>query len=187
MKKVSLILLLVIFASVALMAATPLKLIRVTFINKSAHTVYLKLEGQTQDQFYYLTIPKGDKTIPEEVTFTIMADVYDRTMWYGPGDLGCEGVTNSGELWLVQQSKFVFLPCGQAVPNKWDYWYYDDVTGITWYIQHKNMGEPVWGEKVVYYKYLKTEAKGNAGSCWWNVESKTYKSPTGNCAFLWQY
>ena len=61
MKKVSLILLLVIFASVALMAATPLKLIRVTFINKSAHTVYLKLEGQTQDQFYYLTIPKGDR------------------------------------------------------------------------------------------------------------------------------
>ena len=166
MKKVSLILLLVIMASVLLMAATPLKLVRVHFINKSGHTIYLKLEGQTQDQFYYLTVPKGTKKIPEDVTFTIMADVYERTMWYGPGDYGCEGVKNSGELFLVQNSKFVFTPCGQVPPNN---------------------GAPVWGEKVVYYKYMKTAEASNWSGCWWTVKTSTQKSPSGSCAFLWKY
>jgi hypothetical protein len=165
MKKVSLILLLVILASVLLMAATPLKLVRVTFINKSGHVVYLKLEGKVSGQFYYLTIPKGDKTIPEEVTFTLMTDVYTRQMWYGPGDFGCEGVSNKGELWAVQTSKFVFTPCEQIPPNK---------------------GEPVWGEKVVYFKWISTST-ADLGACYWTVSTKTYKSPAAGCAYLWKY
>ena len=185
MKKVSLILLLVILVSVALVAATPFKLLRVTFINKSGHVVYLKLEGQTSDQFYYLTIPKGTKEIPEETTFTIMADVYDRTMWYGEGDLGCEGVSNSGELWAVQNSKFVFTPCSQELPYKYDW--VANVGGVDIYLQKVNQGAPVWGEKIVYFKYLKTTAEGRGDACWWKVESKTYKRPTGNCNYLWQY
>ena len=170
MKKVSLILLLVILVSVALMAATPFKLLRVKFINKSGHVVYLKLEGQTSDQFYYLTIPKGTKEIPEETDFTITADVYDRTMWYGEGDLGCEGVSNSGELWLVQNSKFVFTPCNQYLTV------------------NQGQGEPTWGEKIVYFKYVDAYAL-NAffGGCYWVVKTRTYKTPTGNCFFLWKY
>ena len=166
MKKVSLILLLVMLASVALMAATPLKLVRVNFINKSGHVIYLKLEGQTQDQFYYLTIDKGTKVLPEDVTFTLMADVYNRQMWYGPGDLGCEGVTNKGKLFAVQNSKFVFTPCGQEPPNE---------------------GAPVWGEKVTYYKYMETKSSSGAAGCWWTVKTSTQKSPSGSCAFLWKY
>ena len=124
MKKVSLILLVVILASVALMAATPLKLVRLTFINKSGHVVYIKLEGKVEGNFYYLTVPYGTKEIPDDVTFTVMQDVYTRTTWYGPGDYECEGTKSSGELWAIKHSKFVFTPCNQRV-NTW--------------------GEPTWG------------------------------------------
>ena len=45
----------------------------------------------------------------------------------------------------------------------------------------------VWGEKVSYFKWLKTSVSGSASSCYWTVSTKTHKMPTGNCAFLWQY
>jgi hypothetical protein len=166
MKKVSLILLLVIFASVALMAASPLKLVRLTFINKSGHTIYVKLEGKSEGNFYYLTIPEGTKEIPEEVTFTVVQDIYSRTMWYGPGG-DCEGGSNDGELWAIKHSKFVFTPCGQRVWTN---------------------GEPSWGEKIVYFKYIDAYALNViGGGCYWTVKSSTYKSPTGSCFFLWKY
>ena len=54
MKKVTMLLLLVIVASTLLMAAAPLKLVRVWTINKSGHTIYMKLEGVKEENFYYL-------------------------------------------------------------------------------------------------------------------------------------
>ena len=46
--------------------------------------------------------------------------------------------------------------------------------------------EPTWGEKIVYYKYI--DAYGTAGAnCYWTVKTRTYKSPTGSCFFLWKY
>ena len=167
MKKVSLILLLVMLASVALMAAGPLKLSRVTFINKSGHTIYIKLEGKTTDQFYYLTIPKGTKEFPEDVDFTLVQDIYNRTTWYGPGDWGCEGFYNKGELWVIKHSKYVFTPCGQKIATN---------------------GEPTWGEKVVFFKYLDAYATNViGGGCYWTVKTRNYKMPDGSCFFTWKY
>jgi hypothetical protein len=182
MKKVSLILLVVILASVALMAAAPMKLVRLTFINKSGHVIYIKLEGKVEDNFYYLTVPYGTKEIPDDVTFTVMQDVYTRTTWYGPGDLGCEGVKSSGELWAVKQSKFVFTPCDQpSWQTKWD-----PIAGE--WVRVSNYGEPTWGEKIVYYKYIEAYALNVfSGGCYWSVKTKTYKSPGGSCFFLWKY
>jgi hypothetical protein len=166
MKKVSLILLLVILASVALMAAAPLKLVRLTFINKSGHVIYIKLEGKSEGNFYYLTVPEGSKEASTETTFTVVADVYDRTMWYGPGGL-CEGGSNSGELWAIKHAKFVFTPCGQPAPSN---------------------GEPTWGEKIVYYKWVEGDDPWNeGGSCSVSIKTSTEKSPDGSCYFLWKY
>ena len=75
MKKVTLLLLLVIVASTLLMAAAPLKLVRVWTINKSGHTIYMKLEGQVEENFYYLTIPWGDKVMPDYSSYTIVTDI----------------------------------------------------------------------------------------------------------------
>ena len=195
MKKVSLILLLVILTSVFLMAASPIKLVRIKFINKSGHVVYIKLEGKSQDNFYYLTVPKGTKEIPESETFTIVTDVYERTTWYGPGDLACEGVKSSGELWAVKQAKFVFVPCDQ-VPYTTKYvdalgvptggvCVIDPVTLDCYVGEFDNHGEPSWGEKVVYFKAVVTSA-GWLG-CAATIKTKTYKTPTGSCAYLWKY
>ena len=170
MKKVSLILLLVILATTLLMAASPIRLVRLTFINKSGHVVYIKLTGKKEDNFYYLTVPYGSKELPDDETFTVVQDVYERETWYGPGDYECEGTKSSGELWAVQNSKFVFTPCNQYLTV------------------NQGQGEPTWGEKIVYFKYVDAYAL-NAffGGCYWVVKTRTYKTPTGNCFFLWKY
>ena len=204
MKKVSLILLLVILTSVFLMAASPIKLVRIEFINKSGHVVYIKLEGKSQDNFYYLTVPKGTKEIPESETFTIVTDVYTRTTWYGPGDLACEGVKSSGELWATKQAKFVFVPCDQ-MPESLKFvdlngepyapapgtCTFDPIVVAPVYPddclvdKFTNNGEPSWGEKIVYFKAVITSA-GWLG-CSATIKTKTYKTPTGSCAYLWKY
>ena len=192
LKKVSLLLLVVFVASALLMAAAPMRLVRLTVINKSAHTIYMKLEGSSVgEQFYYLTIGKGTKSSPNEETFTIVQDVYSRTTWYGPGDEDCEGWKTSGDLIATKNMKLVFLPCGtrgRYYGLRAGIWgpYISPVTGlVTWWVFVKpkyNYGEPYWGEKVTYYKWV--EAVGNG--CLWVVDEKSFKSPRG-CWFAYQY
>jgi len=138
MKKLSLLMVLALLVSVFSMAASSMELARLTFINKSGHVVYLRLEGREHGQFYYLTVPKGTREAPEEITYTVVRDFYDRTTWYGEGDFGCEGVQSSGELEVSKKSKFVFTPCNQFV---------------------ESFGEPSWGEKIVYFKVFSKSYK----------------------------
>ena len=186
MKKVSLLLLIVVVASVLLMAAAPMRLIRLTVINKSEHTIYMKLEGSSVgEQFYYLTIAKGTKSLPEVATFTIVQDVYSRTTWYGPGDSYCEGWKSSGELIATRNLKLNFVPCG-TVPSKRVLLPYDsngdgidDAIGL---FKVVNYGEPSWGEKISYFKWVAGEGNG----CSWVIWSTSFKSPRG-CYFHYQY
>jgi hypothetical protein len=174
MKKVTLLLLLVIVASTLLMAAAPLKLVRVWTINKSGHTIYMKLEGMVEENFYYLTIPWGDTLMPDHSSYTIVQDIYSRETWYGPGDYDCEGLKSSGELWAIKQMKLTFTPCGR-INEYWD-------TGKILY------GEPSWGEKVSYWEWV--DAYGVVGGlgCWWVVGTVKYRSPNRyNCYFLYKY
>lgn len=169
MKKVILLMLVVIMASALMMAVSPLRLIRIYVINKSSHTIYMELKGQINDNFYYLTIPKGTKKLPEYSEYTIVEDIYTRTTWYGPGVLGCEGFKSTGSLWAVKQMKLVFTPCGQKLNN--------------------GPGEPTWGEKIVYFKFIDAYGyKIGGGSCFYNVTTWTYRSPPkGSCFFLYKY
>jgi len=64
MKKLSMLILLVIVASL-LVAAIPTKMMRLTIINKSGYDVYMKLEGSAvTEAYYYLTVPAGDRDEP---------------------------------------------------------------------------------------------------------------------------
>jgi hypothetical protein len=122
------------------------KLVRLQVINKTDQPVYLKLEGKKTDAFYYLTIAADD-----DVTFTVVSDVYKRTTWT------CDGVKSSGELAMTGNVRLVFTPCGKIPLRKvWRYYEWFDVATATWYdltVQYMmpNFGEPTQ-EKVFYFK-----------------------------------
>jgi len=168
MKKISLILLLVLLISAMLMAAAPLRLVRLYVINKSGHSIYMKLNGEVNDQFYYLTIPYGNQLTPAMETYTLVEDVYVRQTWYGPGDLDCEGWMSKGSLWAVKQLKLTFTPCG---------------------METNGMGEPTWGEKVTYWKEIQSAwGVGVPGQgCVFVVRTVTRYGPQGSCWFLYKY
>ncbi len=105
MKKLSLLILLVLVASL-LVAAIPTKIVRLVVINKSGFDVFMKLEGsELTEAFYYLTIPAGTRDVPTVKIFTIMVDYYTRTTWQ------CNGLETSGSFFVSQNMRLVFTPC----------------------------------------------------------------------------
>ena len=189
MKKVTMFLLLVIVASTMLMAAAPLRLVRLNIINKSGNVIYMQLKGQVSDQFYYLTVAEGDRVNPEDVTFTIVQDVYSRTTWYGPGDAACEGLSTKGQLWAIKNIKLNFTPCGRAniysrTVLKWD----PVLQAWVWYTPFKTLyGEPSWGEKVSYFKWIEAYTLYGWGTCLGVVKKRSYKSPRKGCLWVYKY
>jgi hypothetical protein len=194
-KKVSLLILLVIVLSTALMAAVPTKMMRLTIINKSGYDVYMKLTGSAATEaFYYLTIPSGSRDDPTVKVFTIMSDAYSRETWQ------CNGVKSSGTLVADGNLRLTFLPCGQFICSFTRYhlelWGCEKeiptVVGVT----HRRAGEPTM-EKVTYFKYLRygrpvwTDADlyngyWNFGCFTWYWRVRTYSAPLG-CYFRYQY
>ncbi|MEW5867973.1 MAG: hypothetical protein AB1894_01760 [Chloroflexota bacterium] len=144
MKKLNLLIAVAMLAALLLAAVPSGKLVRLQVINKTDQPVYLKLEGKNTDAFYYLTIAADD-----DVTFTVVSDVYKRTTWT------CDGVKSSGELTMTGNVRLVFTPCGKIPLRKvWRYYYWDD--GVDWgefMVQYMmpNFGEPTQ-EKVFYFK-----------------------------------
>jgi tetratricopeptide (TPR) repeat protein len=107
MKKLSMLILLVIVASL-LVAAIPTKMMRLTIINKSGYDVYMKLEGSAvTDAYYYLTVPAGDRDEPTVKVFTVMSDAYTRTTWQ------CDGLKSDGYLVVDGNIRLTFVPCGE--------------------------------------------------------------------------
>lgn len=108
MKKLNLLIVLALVLSALLMAATPVKLVRLNIINASGGTIYMKLTGELTDAFYYLTVPDG-----EDMTFTILTDNYKRETW------GCDGLKSSGKLVVTGNIKLKFTDCAFGPPMKW--------------------------------------------------------------------
>ena len=159
MKKVSLLILLVIVASL-LVAAIPTKMVRLTVINKSGSDVYIKLEGSAlTEAYYYLTIPAGDRDEPTVKVFTIMEDVYTRTTWM------CEVFEAEGSLFVDGNMRLTFTPCGETSGCTFCGFWDDCVpwefrTGcrrgdwaVFWNVKRINAGEPRM-EKIAYFKVL---------------------------------
>jgi len=194
MKKVSMLVLLAIVASTLLMAAIPTTVVRLTMINKSGADVYMKLEGSAlTEQFYYLTVPSGDRDVPTVKVFTVMSDLYKRTTWQG-------GVKSSGTLLVDGNIRLTFTPCGEKACG-WtkvtrQYWgcMKEPVSVAT---AHRYAGEPRM-EKVTYFKYLAVVPKTswelaylytgwwNFGCGTWAYRIRSYYLPFG-CAWRYQY
>ena len=98
-------------------AADVFKLVRLDIINKSGDTVYIKLEGELTDAYYYLTIPDG-----EAMSFTVETDLYKRTTW------ACGGTKNTGRLEMTSQVRLVFTEC-DVIPWR-TVWWDDNGNGI---------------------------------------------------------
>ena len=176
MKKVTILLVLVaLLASVFATGASEYKLIRLDVINDSGDTVYIKLEGDLTDAYYYLTIPDG-----EVMTFTIETDLYKRTTW------ACGGVKNTGKLEATSNIRLKFTECN-VIPLRTVWW--DDGDGILEdgeLYRVPNYGEPTM-EKVVYFKYVTgLTFYGNCGG--WLVWKATFRSPKkGLCYWRYRY
>ncbi|MEW5872891.1 MAG: hypothetical protein AB1894_26770 [Chloroflexota bacterium] len=150
MKKLNLLIAIAMLAALLLAAVPSGKLVRLQVINKTDQPVYLKLEGKETDAFYYLTIAADD-----DVTFTVVSDVYKRTTWT------CDGVKSSGELAMTGNVRLVFTPCGKIPLRKvWrEYWYDYNSNFVfdagderyTFQYMMPNFGEPTQ-EKVFYFK-----------------------------------
>jgi len=193
MKKLSMLILLVIVASL-LVAAIPTKMMRLTIINKSGYDVYMKLEGSpVTEGYYYLTVPAGDRDEPMIKVFTVQGDLYKRTTWQ------CGGLENTGDLVVDGNIRLTFLPCAEAqcwrLTTHGELWGCEKDIPVTIIGANYNQGEPRM-EKVTYWKYFVYAAnwpKNNEADGYWNFgcvqywwDFKTYKLPLG-CNFRYQY
>ena len=144
----------IMIASLLLASGPPLRIVRLTVINKSGNDVFLKLEGSDLgNQFYYLTIPGGTKSMPVVRAFTIIEDIYTRTTTYGEGKYDqCVGVSSSGQLVAHKNIRLTFVPCAYNPPTRrvavWD----EDMGDWT-FVKEWNYGEPTM-EKVLYAQWL---------------------------------
>jgi hypothetical protein len=97
-------------------ADEPVKLIKLTLINKAEIPVAVQLIGQSDnDYYYYLQVPEGDREDPQERTFTIASDYYNMQVYYVETydpvyGFDCQP-TMRNELRAVRNIRVVFLPC----------------------------------------------------------------------------
>jgi hypothetical protein len=112
MKKLTMVLILVVVASVMLMAAAPsfTKLVQFRVWNRTDEVVNIQLQYDDADDpadsvFYYLTIPDGTYK-----TFTVERHVYDATIW------SC-GDDDTASIDLLTQLQLTFPACTYAPNN----------------------------------------------------------------------
>lgn len=143
MKKV---LILITLSSLLLMGVSPssgpmaaslksIKLVRLTIVNKSGLPLEIKLTGENVENFYYLRIPTGDRTLPTEEIFTIARDTYQVQpyyieLWDPVYGYSCGGA-GSRTLYAYHNIKITFLECnnsprhrGESPIYKWPGWRY---------------------------------------------------------------
>ena len=186
MKKLNLLIVVALLASALLMAAAPMKLVRLTVINQTGAPIYIKLTGELTEAFYYLTIPAD-----ETMTFTVLTDSYKRETW------ACDYKT-SGRLVMTGNVRLNFVPCN-TMPTRWVPKLICDQYGqncvqetvpgkngepVLVFKKVANFGEPTM-EKVAYFKYY-TGAYETELCGLWAIASKSYKAPVG-CFFRYRY
>lgn len=193
MKKLNLLIVLALVVSAILMAATPVKLVRLNIINNSGGTIYMKLTGENTDAFYYLTVPDG-----EDMTFTVLTDKYARETW------GCDGLKSSGDLFVTGNLKLRFTDCNFGPPMKWaPVRVWDCVNGVWVYVTGPyidpctgqemegvlaarviNRGEP--SMEKVWHNYWYSGDFGAYDCGVWTIKKTTKKVPFG-CFYWYRY
>ncbi len=103
-----------------LSAGVPIdKLFRLTIVNKTGLPLEISLMGTDNDEIYYLRLPEGDRTAPEERVFTILPGEYLLRpyyieIWDPVYGVSC-GVIPPNRLIMTRNIRIVFLPCDQIV------------------------------------------------------------------------
>lgn len=131
--------LLSLFALLCLGAGSePVKLVRLTLINKSGFPMEYKLTGTETETIYYLRMPIGDRTAPSEKTFTIEQGIYRFEPYYvelwDPVYGNTCGSSGGQTLYALRNIRIVFLECGRRVrstgepsmlkyPSRWKFIY----------------------------------------------------------------
>jgi len=113
---VSLLSLLLVSANVL-----PIRLVRLTIVNKSGLPLEIRLTGENTETSYYLRIEEGDRLLPTEKVFTIIPGTYKMQpyyieLWdpvYGPS---C-GEAGSSTLEAERNIKLTFRECDRTIRN----------------------------------------------------------------------
>jgi len=105
-----------------LVSAAPVKLARLTVINKSGMEIAIQLRSMEDDLLtYYLRVPEGDKDHPYSMVFTIERDAYYMQLHYietYDPVYGFKCTTQPpNQLVAFRNLRVVFLGCGEAPPN----------------------------------------------------------------------
>jgi hypothetical protein len=115
------IILLSIFSLVLVSAkCPPVKLKRLTVINKSAMAIEISMTGKELEKSYYLRIPEGSQKLPAETEFTVWADTYTSSIYYvelWDPVYGATCSNKSQSLDLTHDVRVTVLPCLITPPN----------------------------------------------------------------------
>lgn len=79
--------------------------VRLTVVNETGYDVYLKLEGCSNETFYYITLPAGSPDNPTTKVFTMLTDAYRCSTW------ACNGVESQSLLVIAGNLRLTFPPC----------------------------------------------------------------------------
>jgi hypothetical protein len=96
-------------------AAAPVRLVRLTTINKSGHDAAIELNG-AGEMSYYLTLPKGDAKEPATKVWTVVGAEYDLTVFYFTD--GTVSYSYTEPISLTHQTKFSLLEPNKSAPCK---------------------------------------------------------------------
>lgn len=150
MKKLNLLLVVAILVTALIAQVLPAKLVRLEVFNWTGENVYIRLEGITTGQFYYLTVPPTTRANwfnPK--VFTILTDYYRRTTW------ACGGVETVGQYRVLKNNRLSFTACNTLpLRTVWYDWFYHPNRPVTVepfeITKAPNFGEPTM-EKVVFF------------------------------------
>ncbi len=126
-------LMLISIFALLLVASEPVKLVRLTAINKSGIEIAIQLFTADYENFYYLTIPEGSRGNPTTKTFTIVPAAYRMQVFYietYDPVYGFSCAPAPATMLIAKRNlKVVFTECGEIPPNRGEpsmmkYWFW---------------------------------------------------------------
>ena len=119
MKKV--IFLVSLLAAFLSASALPIRLVRLTIVNKSGLPLEIRLTGENTDTSYYLRVGEGDGQLPAESVFTIVPGTYKMEpyyieLWDPVYGYSC-GEAGSKTLEADHNIKVTFRECNRTIRN----------------------------------------------------------------------
>jgi hypothetical protein len=100
-----------------LIGTAPLRLARLTVVNKADMAIEVSLTGKEAEQVYYLRIPEGSHSSPAEKSFTVVRDKYTSSIYYvelWDPVYGAQCDDKAQTLDLTHNSRVIVLACDRT-------------------------------------------------------------------------